>query len=317
MRQLHLLLLVIILCAAGLGLAIYKVTTLGLPLTTSEKAEVWNVEARISFRAKPETSVKVSLPLLFNPSGYTILDEDFVAANYGLAIEQDDNARTALWAKRRAEGKQLLFYRAILYKDTEKTIDSVKAPIYPPIPEYPENFRPIIQGLLDKARQQSADTVSFAQQVIKQLNAASPAPELKLLLEHIHHSRNLAKGINWILAGARIPTRIIQGLRLEDGKLYSELESWTQVYDGKQWRTLNIKNGKEGLPSNFILWQIGDQKTFSVDGGSEVSLQFSVAKTLRELVDIAESRAALKGSHLMEFSLYSLPVQSQNVYKIL
>ncbi|AKH38322.1 MULTISPECIES: inactive transglutaminase family protein [Nitrosomonas] len=317
MRQLHLLLLVIILCAAGLGLAIYKVTTLGLPLTTSEKAEVWNVEARISFRAKPETSIKVSLPLLFNPSGYTILDEDFVAANYGLAIEQDDNARTALWAKRRAEGKQLLFYRAILYKDTEKTIDSVKAPIYPPIPEYPENFRPIIQGLLDKARQQSADTVSFAQQVIKQLNAASPAPELKLLLEHIHHSRNLAKGINWILAGARIPTRIIQGLRLEDGKLYSELESWTQVYDGKQWRTLNIKNGKEGLPSNFILWQIGDQKTFSVDGGSEVSLQFSVAKTLRELVDIAESRAALKGSHLMEFSLYSLPVQSQNVYKIL
>ena len=317
MRQLHLLLLVIVLCAVGLGLATYKVKTLGLPLTASEKTEVWNVEARISFRAKPDASVKVSLPLLFNPSGYTILDEDFVAANYGLAIEQDDSGRTALWAKRRAEGKQLLFYRAIIYEDAEKTIDSGKPPIYPSIPDYPENFRPIIQGLLDKARQQSADTVSFAQQVIKQLNAASPASELKLLLEHINNSRNLAKGINWILAGARIPTRIIQGLRLEDGKRYSELESWIQVYNGKQWRTLNIKDGKEGLPSNFIIWQIGDQKTFSVDGGSEVGLQFSVAKTLRELVDIAESRAALKGSHLMEFSLYSLPVQSQNVYKIL
>jgi hypothetical protein len=104
MRQLHLLLLVIVLCAIGLGLSAYKVTTLGLPLTSSEQAEVWNVEARISFRAKPDTSVKVSLPLPLNSTGYTIIAEDFVGANYGLAIEQDDSGRTALWAKRRAQG---------------------------------------------------------------------------------------------------------------------------------------------------------------------------------------------------------------------
>ncbi|MCO6429082.1 inactive transglutaminase family protein [Nitrosomonas communis] len=317
MRQLHLLLLIIVLCAIGLGLAAYKVVVLGLPLTPSEQAEVWNVEASISFRAKPDTSVKVSLPLPLNSPSYTIIAEDFIGANYGLAIEQDDSGRTALWAKRRAQGKQMLFYRAMIYEDVEKVSDPGKRPPYPSVPEYPENFRSVIQGLLDKARQQSADTVSFSQQVIQQLNAASPAPELRLLLEHISNSRNPAKGISWILAGARIPTRIIQGLRLEDGKRYSELESWIQVHDGSQWRALNIKDGKEGLPANFVIWQIGDQKPFSVEGGSEMSLQFSVAKTLRELVDIAESRAALKGSHIMEFSLYSLPVQSQNVYKIL
>lgn len=317
MRQLHLLLLVIVLCAIGLGLSAYKVTTLGLPLTSTEQAEVWNVEARISFRAKPDTSIKVSLPLPLNSTGYTIIAEDFVGANYGLAIEQDDGGRTALWAKRRAQGKQLLFYRAMIYEDVEKTSETGKPPLYPSVPNYPENFRPIIQDLLDKARQRSADTVSFTQQVIQQLNVASPAPELKLLMEHINNSLRLAKGINWILAGARIPSRIIQGLRLQDGKHYSELESWVQVYDGAQWRTLNIKDGQEGLPANFVTWQAGDQKSFSVEGGSEMNLQFSVAKTLRELVDIAESRAALKGSRIMEFSLYSLPVESQNVYKIL
>lgn len=317
MRQFHLIFLVLMLCAIGVGLSAYKVVTLGLPLTSSEKAEVWNVEASISFRPKSDTGVKVSLPLPFNPHGYTIIAEDFVGVNYGLAVEQDDSGRTALWAKRRAEGKQLLFYRAMIYEDEERESEPAKPPVYPSVPDYPENYRPVIQGLLNKARQQSADTVSFAQQVIQQLNAASPAPELKLLLEYINNSRNLAKGINWILAGARIPARILQGLRLEDGKRYSELEPWIQVYDGKQWRTLNIRDGQEGLPANFVIWQIGDQRTFSVEGGSEVNLQFSVAKTLRELVDIAETRATLKGSHIMDFSLYSLPVQIQNVYKVL
>lgn len=102
MRQLHLILLVTVLSAIGLGLAAYKVLTLGLPLTPAEQATVWNVEARISFRAKPDTGVKVSLPLPLHPSGYTIINEDFVAANYGLAIEQDDSARTALWADRKS-----------------------------------------------------------------------------------------------------------------------------------------------------------------------------------------------------------------------
>lgn len=137
MRQLHLLFLTLLLCSIGLGLAAYKVNTLGLPLTASKQAEVWNVEARISFKAKPDSGVKVSLPLPFNPSGYTILNEDFVGANYGLATEQDEGGRVALWAKRRAQGKQLLFYRAVIFENDEKVADSSKIPSYPAVPDYP------------------------------------------------------------------------------------------------------------------------------------------------------------------------------------
>jgi hypothetical protein len=317
MRQLHLLLLTLVLCAIGLGLAYYKVNVLGLPLTPSEQAEVWSIEARISFRAKPESAIKVTLPLPLKPPGYAIFDEDFVSANYGLATEQDERGRVALWAKRRAQGKQLLFYRAVLLEEEKALSEASVPPLYPKKPEYPESLAPVIQGLLDKARQQSADTVSFSQRVIEQLNAAKPAPELKLLLEHVSRSGNFAKSLSWILAGARIPTQIIRGLRLQDGKDYSELESFLQVYDGVQWRTLNIKDGQEGLPPNFVVWQVDDDKNFSIEGATDISIQYSVARTLREVVDIARARSAEEGLHLMEFSLYSLPVHTQNVYKIL
>ena len=317
MRQLHLFLLTLMLCVIGLGLVYYKVNVLGLPLTPSEQAEVWSIEARVSFRAKPESAIKVTLPLPLKPPGFVIFDEDFVSANYGLATEQDERGRIALWAKRRAQGTQLLFYRAVLLEEEKALSEPVVPPPYPKKPEYPESLRPIIQGLLDKARQQSADTVSFSQRVIEQLNATKPAPELKLLLEHVSRSGNFAKSLGWILTGARIPAQIIRGLRLKDGKDYSELESFLQVYDGVRWRTLNIKDGQEGLPSNFVVWQVDDDKNFSIEGATDISIQYSVVRTLREVVDIVRARSAEEGLHLMEFSLYSLPVHTQNVYKIL
>lgn len=231
MRKLHLYLLAFILCLAGLGLAYYKAAVIGLPLTASEEAQVWNIEARISFRAKPDSAIKVTLPLPFNPAGYSILDEDFVSADYGLAIEQDNTGRVARWAKRRAQGKQLLFYRAVLFENEEVAPKSDAAPVYPKPPEYPENLAPVIQGVLDKARQQSADTISFTQRVIEQLNAAASIPELKLLVKHVSRTRNLAKTLSWVLAGARIPSRVIRGLRLQDDKDYADLEHFLQVYD--------------------------------------------------------------------------------------
>ncbi|MDL1866197.1 hypothetical protein FBR06_02875 [Betaproteobacteria bacterium PRO4] len=317
MRKLHLYLLSFILCLVGLGLAYYKVNVIGLPLTASEQAQVWNIEARVSFRAKPDSAIKVTLPLLFNPAGYSILDEDFVSADYGLAIEQDNTGRIARWAKRRAEGKQLLFYRVVLFENGETVQKQEAAPVYPKPPEYPEDLAPVIRSVLDKARQQSADTVSFAQRVIEQLNTAVSVPDLKLLMKHVSRTRNLAKSLNWILAGARIPSRVVRGLRLQDNKEYTDLEHFLQVYDGKQWRTLNIKDGREGLPADFIIWQIDDDRIFSIEGASESGIQYSVGRTLQETVNIAGFRSAEKGSHLMEFSLYSLPVHTQNVYKVL
>ncbi|MCC6917310.1 inactive transglutaminase family protein [Nitrosomonas sp.] len=317
MKKLHLFLLTLILCVTGLGLAYYKIAVIGLPLTASEEAQVWNIEARISFRAKSDSAIKVTLPLPLNPAGYSILDEDFVSADYGLAIEQDNSGRVARWAKRRAHGKQLLFYRVVLFENEETARKPDAAPVYPKPPEYPEKLVPVIKGVLDKARQQSADTISFAQRVIEQLNSAASLPELKLLMKHVSRTRNLAKSLSWILAGARIPSRVIRGLRLQDNREYTDLEHFLQVYDGEQWHTLNIRDGREGLPADFIIWQTDDDRFFSIEGASESGIQYSVAKTVQETINIAGFRSAEKGSHLMEFSLYSLPVHTQNVYRVL
>ncbi len=316
MRNPHVKLLVLALVGAGLGLTAFKVVHLGLPLKPADQIEVWSVEARVGFKAKSGTA-KVRLPILYKPPGFAVLDEDFVASKYGLATEHDGYNRQALWAKRRASGKQVLYYRAVLYRDTEAHLRREPAPDYPEPPMLEEPYASAVSGLLEQARGESADTASFARQLLIRLNAPELDPNLTVLREHAGNPTRWAQDLAQILAAERIPARVIYGLRLEDGLRSHALEPWLQVYDGQAWLTLHPITGESGLPADFLVWQTDGGDLFSVEGGQEVSLQFSVARNLREMVDVAEHRAVLKGSHLMDFSLFALPVQTQNVYRIL
>ncbi|MGH8530100.1 MAG: inactive transglutaminase family protein [Nevskiales bacterium] len=316
MRNLHVKLLTLALVAAGLGLTTYKVLRLGLPLKPADQTEVWSVEARVGFKAKAGAA-KVTLPVLYKPAGFAILDEDFVAAKYGLATEHDEYNRQALWAKRRATGKQVLYYRAVLYQDPEAHSRHELPPATPAAPVLTEPNASAVSELLEQARGESADSLSFVRQLLLRLNAPDRNPTLAMLRENADTPTLWAQDIVQVLASAGIPARVIYGLALEDGLKRHALEPWLQMHDGETWLTLHPVTAESGPPDNFLIWQIGGDALFRVEGGQDVRLQFSVARNLREMVDVAERRAVLKGSHLMDFSLFALPVQTQNVYRIL
>ncbi|MFW5427055.1 MAG: 7TM domain-containing protein, partial [Methylophagaceae bacterium] len=56
---------------------------------------------------------------------------------------------------------------------------------------------------------------------------------------------------------------------------------------------------------------------FNVDGGKNSSLDFAISRHTQEPIRLAEQRAREMDSRAMEFSLFSLPIQTQNVYRIL
>jgi hypothetical protein len=55
----------------------------------------------------------------------------------------------------------------------------------------------------------------------------------------------------------------------------------------------------------------------SVEGGSNVQVTFAVQENHLDAVAIAETQAAQQGANLIDFSLYSLPIQTQAVYSVL
>lgn len=282
MRNLHVKMLALVLVTIGVSLCWYKVTRLGLPLLPTEQAEVWTVEARIEFKAKRDTPVKVHFSIPRSPVGYTVVDENFVSSNYGLTTEDDGTQRFAEWAVRRVKGYQVLYYRINLARDpmaaAPPTITS--APEVQ-VPEFPELMRSAAQAVLDEVRSKSADAVTFARELLLRLNAPTPDPNVVLLRQNIQVSEDWVRRIVNLLAAANIPARMTHVLILRDGISHGALTPWLEVFDGAGWLPFGPETGEAGFPKEAIVWHMGDSPVLEVSGANMPKSNTLCESTLR------------------------------------
>jgi hypothetical protein len=318
LKDLHVKLLALGLTILGITLCYYKVTWLGLPLWPTKQAEVWTIEARIEFRAKKRKPVKVQFCIPHLPPGFTVVDEDFVSSNYGLTTQDYGPYRLAQWAVRQVSGDQALYYRIQLAPDAKavRTSDA-SPPVLAEAPELADLTRSAVATLLREVQSRSADTVSFTRELLGRLNAPVADGHILLLRREVETPQDWVRRIVNILSAAKIPARVIHVLKLRDGMRHGALTPWLQIHDGKEWLVFNPKTGEAGIPPDTILWYVGDFPVFTLEGGKSANIQFSVSKHAREMTVVAEQRARQMGSRLMEFSLFSLPVEVQNVYRVL
>jgi len=318
MHSLHVKVLAVLLVAIGLSFCYYKVTRLGLPLLPTEDAEVWTVEARIEFKARTTIPVKVQLAIPKSPAGYTVVDENFVSSNYGLTTEDDGVHRTAMWTVRRTKGYQVLYYRIHLARDPMAVPAPPQlAPAPATVPELPEVLRPAAQALLDEAKSKSADVVSFSRELLTRFNDADPDANVSLLRQDLQTPHEWVRREIDLLAGGGVPARTIHLLMLRDGVRHGDLTPWIEVYDGHGWQPFNPRSGEAALPKDCVVWQVGEGPVLDVQGGRFVKVEYSVSRHTQDMAVVAEHRARQMGSRIMEFSLFSLPVQTQNVYRVL
>lgn len=312
MKATRVWLLAAVLASIGVGLCVYKWKVLHIPITPGSHTAVWTVEARASFEGHGKVKAQLELPAA--TPGFEILDENFVSRDFGLVIEETGEQRQALWSIRRATGPQTLYYRLSVNPLTNVKSRAGPFPGYPTKPDYPELYRTAIEALLSNVRAQSADIASFTRQLIHKLNTDQSDPTVALL-----RNESGPGGADWVrqlihvLAGARIPARIVWGLELRHGALDARLQPWLEVHNEQQWLPFDPITGEQGYPENFLLWKAGPQPALEVDGGSLPDLRFSIRRGLKETLQLARH----SDSNLVSFSLLGLPLYVQNVYTIL
>ena len=109
-------LLVTILIISGLGLSIYRHQIYGVPWFDGQENQVWEVEGRIEFEAKGEP-VKISLAIPDTQKGLTLINEHTSSPGYGFTLMNNDDFKLAEWTKRKASGKQVLYFKNQLLVD--------------------------------------------------------------------------------------------------------------------------------------------------------------------------------------------------------
>ncbi|MDY0068393.1 MAG: inactive transglutaminase family protein [Porticoccaceae bacterium] len=300
----------------GLGLTAYKSAILNFPLLPDTERTVWDIEAKLTFEATGEP-LTLSLALPEKQSQYKVLDEIFASAGYGFAIE-DNKQRRAIWTRREAEGSQTLYYRL---KITDRSDDAPP----PPATDLPETvIQPIwtpaeetaASGLIRAATELSADPASFTQQLLKMLSGQSISQDGQLLME-ASRGDSVAQIAIKLLNAAEIPARMVRGIYLENRLYNQRAEEIIEIYDGKQWIFFDPKTATQGIPNNFFMWQRGGQSLLDTIGGYNSRVSFSVLGNDISAKAVALKEAQSEAVALVDFNIYSLPLDKQNIFKML
>ena len=305
----------IIFIAIGLAIFSHKVFQLGMPITPDASAETWTIQARLAFVGNGK-NIKASMAVPNITPGFIKIDEHFISGDFGLNAKLKGDQKSAEWAKRKAYGQQTLYYRTTLTRSDVATNWNV-TPDYPQSPEFFEPYSTAVNKIIEDVRSHSADTASFTFELINLLRNTDENENISLIRGLARTDEQKADLIIKLLAVAHIPTRKLWTIGLSDAANDVAPNIMIQVFNGDEWLTFNPKSGASGIPKDHVIWNIGDGPLYKIKGGDQAELKFSVTNSFVELIDVAKLSAKKQGSVLGKFTLFSLPVHSQNTYSLI
>ncbi|CAH0526345.1 inactive transglutaminase family protein [Vibrio hippocampi] len=296
-----------LLIIAGIALSVIRHQTYGVPWTPGESRQVWDIEARIEFKATGD-AVKISLAAPQTQSGYTLTNESASSQGYGVSYVDSDAGRRAEWSIRQATGAQTIYYKTQFLVDDQAVAD--------PTPPTGEIAAPTFNGpeeaaanaLISRAKGRSADDITFTRELIKTLND-SDSQNAALLLNDMDKTEAVAK----LLAFAQVPAKVVGVIELEDGRRRQTVQQMIQVWDGSHWQIFAPDNNEGKDKQNLLVWDQSNVSLLDVIGGKDSKVHFTM---IAQEVSASEATASkVNADGLLNFSIHSLPLEEQAMFK--
>ena len=301
-------LFIIALVLIGIALNMYRHSVYGVPWSPGEQRQQWEVEARIEFLAQGDPA-KVTMAIPDDQQNFILTDESTSSQGYGAALLENAGNRRAEWSIRDASDRQLIYYKARFLVDTDAQYS-----IEPPKTPRPGFFEDVRQTaaltLLQDALKRSADNPTLARELIRQLNDRKNQNAALLL-----NSMNREDALVSLLAMQQVPARIVATLTLEDGRRRQSVQPWVEVWDSRKenWLLFNPQTGAEGKPDNLLIWSHDYKSLLDVIGGRQSNVSFSMIA--QDISPETATREKIEANDLLNFSIHSLPVEEQAMFK--
>ena len=312
---LHLRILIAILVVLGISVTAYQIFVLGIPVTEDATDDLWNIDAKVEFVANPKDPVKIQMFVPPLSRDFVSLNESFISNNYGVSVNRIDGNRKVTWSARRAKGKQTLYYRLVLTKRYSGEKVKIKGPTFRDsiAVEGPEKIA--AEALLAPIRQHSADVETFITEAIKRTNNLND-DNVKLLLAGDPSTPHKAKIVELLLSITHVPVEKVHTIRLVADQPQTP-ELWLRSFNGNDWLYFNPETGEQGLPADRLLWWTGDENLITVDGGKKAVVTFSLNNSEMNAIRLAKLTDENTDANFLEYSLYGLPLQTQQTFMIM
>ena len=295
---------------SGLGIY-YKINYLDFSFVPQKKTPVWTVEAHLSFEPT-DKKTKVTFARPSKDRHFKVLDESIIAKDY--IVEQNEDFFIVTGDEKKK--KQDIYYRVLLY-DVEQYRMHEEVDGTPVIqqPIFDDHTLMVAKEILASSDNEEGDDV---QKVIHFINKEEANDLVYSFIPPQFSLKEKAEKLVELLAIKEIPSRLIRGVELFEGKTSFVSDVMLQAFDknANVWRVYDLSTGEEGMPLNFIAFQKGNASLFDVSGGKNSVLKYSVSKSLNSSFSMAKYRAKnADKEQFFNYSIYNLPIEQQNSLK--
>ena len=309
---------VTILIALGLGLTLYKHFVLGFPLLPGEVTEAWTAEARISFESEGE-DVEISFAIPESSSTLRILDQYAASTAYQFKKVDTDGRPRAIWKGKSKKGKQVVYYQAVAFegRGASRPVDRVPPSGEMDKPDFKPAYMAAAKDVIGGLKEKFSNPVPLTSALIQALASSSPDQNVRFLLGVSSDANSRARlAVDLINLGGT-PARIARGITLEDGRRQEKLSDLVEVWTGERWQDFQPDTGTPGLPDRFLLWQRGGESLLDLIGGHGSRVTFSTLSEIRGTRGLVVLKGQEEKAALVDFSIYTLPINQQNIFKLL
>lgn len=313
MSRKHLYILCGLLVLLGVAGTIYRALVLEFPLTPNETTSTWRIETRLEFETNG-APVKITMMVPQSHPGLTLYNESFVSPGYGLATSSPADNRQAIFSKRSSSGTQVIYYSAVL----QRSLTREGTPKAPPPRIHPTGFNEIqtaaARQIIGRIELESADTESFVRLLYAQLKEPRPGGPEQLLLPAARTRAEL--GVR-IMAVAAMPARVVNGIALSPDRRNAKLVRWVEIYDNDSWRAFDTDAIEFREPPTHFPWWRGTGPLTSIQGGEITHTEIAVRRVFVNSLQSTVSKQKQAQNRFVEFSVFGLPLQTQEVYRLL
>lgn len=296
--------LVFALVVIGISSIYYRHVEMGVPLTSGEQIDIWQIEAEIEFTGK-NGAVNAKLTLPKDPN-FILVDEFTASPAYGMHILRDEQKSEVIWSKRQVKGKQTLYYKAS-YKQTLVPQPEPEPELLTEVETWGDPYKSSVQTILDNAYTKSGNQESLVLEVLSLIN--SDDQNMAMLLSKYSKTDIFVQ----LMQLARVPALLVHGLVLEDGRRNQQLIPLIKIYLYDSWQLIDVESGKASNELPILVWQQDAPSLLDVVGGKNSKIAFSISHGTQSALHEA-NRSSMKGD-FFDFGLYHLPIDEQNLFK--
>ena len=302
----------------SLFIVAYRIISLGYPLTPAKPDYVWTFR----FDGVLHGTAKDSLLLLSLPSeqhGQIILEEGIESGSMSFNLLKEYDNRIGVWSGRPGpEGEYISYKASVLLQPTGTYTAGV-----PPRTSYPYGITngeiSLIEGLMAPWR---ALNFSARLQVVlnlaKKHDFSGPQGNADLLsLGEALRKYDKPTRLLVLLAAVNIPARTVEGLDLVEG-VVGKTFSWVEVWTGQGWghidpQRMEIISSKTG----FLALSAGGMSAVRASAGELSAKRFELTRNVMSRWRVFFERASRSGRVLDQWSLFRIPPEFQQTFRIL